>query len=35
MADDDKRLKEDSFVALVLILGKLLKAEDVLAFLVA
>jgi hypothetical protein len=25
---DDKRMGEDSFVALVLILGKLLQAED-------
>jgi hypothetical protein len=25
---DDKRINEDSFVALVLILGKLLQAED-------
>jgi hypothetical protein len=28
MPDDDKRLREDTFVAMVLILGKLLQAED-------
>jgi hypothetical protein len=28
MPDDDKRLRDDTFVAMVLILGKLLQAED-------